>query len=315
MVFVNFSDTRTFVQNSQATPETNAENREHGPQNPELQMTSRYVDAFHLATHSNDQVSLHAHPFHEIICCRAAENVEYLVGTERYRLEKGDIILVPPGVSHRPLLPEHMAEPFRRDILWINRDWINLLPGLSPRPSPQTEQPHLLRTTGTKWELIGDVFRTCVRESDQHQPGWEEAVIGNCLQLLVYLYRAIQERTAQPPKAEQPQLLDEVLSYIESHLAEKITLADTARHFWVSQSTISQLFRNKLGVSFHRSITQRRLIAARILIAQDHPLEDVGRQVGFTDYSTFYRAFKQEFGISPRQYRKQLESPDNMPIV
>ena len=31
---------------------------------------------------------------------------------------------------------------------------------------------------------------------------------------------------------------------------------------------------------------------------------DVAEQVGFTDYSSFYRAFKQEYGISPRQYRK-----------
>ena len=58
-----------------------------------------------------------------------------------------------------------------------------------------------------------------------------------------------------------------------------------------------------MGVSFHQCLTQRRLIEAKRLIARDVMLEDVGQSVGFSDYSTYYRAFKKEFGISPRQYR------------
>ena len=83
---------------------------------------------------------------------------------------------------------------------------------------------------------------------------------------------------------------------------EKITLEDTAKHFYVSVSTITQLFRQKMGTSFYRCVTQRRLIAAKVRIGNGESLEDVGRAVGFTDYSSFYRAFKKEYGITPRQY-------------
>ena len=58
-----------------------------------------------------------------------------------------------------------------------------------------------------------------------------------------------------------------------------------------------------MGVSFYRYVTQRRLIAAKILIEKGILLEEVSRQTGFQDYSSFYRAFKNEYGISPRQYR------------
>ena len=58
------------------------------------------------------------------------------------------------------------------------------------------------------------------------------------------------------------------------------------------------------GVSLYRYITQRRLIAAKTHIQNGATLEQVSRDVGFADYSTFYRAFKQEFGISPRRYRE-----------
>ena len=127
-------------------------------------------------------------------------------------------------------------------------------------------------------------------------------MFGNTITLLTLMGRSIQERTASVLKAEKPDLLNEVLSYIELHLNEKITLEETAKHFYVSVSTITQLFRQKMGTSFYRCVTQRRLIAAKVRIGDGESLEDVSRAVGFTDYSTFYRAFKKEYGITPRQY-------------
>lgn len=67
-----------------------------------------------------------------------------------------------------------------------------------------------------------------------------------------------------------------------------------------------------MRVSFYRYVTQRRLIAAKSLILQNLPMEDVAVQSGFSDYSSFYRAFKQEFGISPRQYRNLQPKPEDL---
>ena len=89
------------------------------------------------------------------------------------------------------------------------------------------------------------------------------------------------------------------MSYVEDHLAGHITLDDTARQFHVSASTVSQLFRKRMGVSYYRFVTQRRLIAAKTLIKEGTALESVG----FSDYSGFYRAFKQEYGISPTRFK------------
>jgi hypothetical protein len=43
---------------------------------------------------------------------------------------------------------------------------------------------------------------------------------------------------------------------------------------------------------------------AKNLISAGKPLEQIYNLVGFGDYSSFYRAFKREYGISPSQYRK-----------
>lgn len=131
-------------------------------------------------------------------------------------------------------------------------------------------------------------------------------MLSNTTYLMVQLYRAIREQSGLELKAEQPELLDRVMAYIEGNFHRHISLADTAKQFYVSESTVSQLFRQKLGVSFYRFVTQRRLITAKTLIEEGMLLEDVGRHVGFADYSAFYRSFRQEYGISPRQYRKKV---------
>ena len=275
----------------------------------ELEMESRFVDTHQDSSWSNATVSLHSHSFYELLYCTGSCQVEYLVGSDRYRLQKGDVLLIAPGISHRPLLPEHMTEAYRRDVLWLSAEFMESLVLLFP--AIQEQRPlysTLLRTGGTRWESLGELFRKGVREAEAQAPGWEMAVLGNSIQILSLLYRAFLDQSTAPMKAEKPELLDQVLAYVEAHLDSKITLEEIARHFYVSESTVSQTFRKKMGVPFHRCVTQRRLIAAKSLIAQGIQLEVVGQQVGFSDYSTFYRAFKQEYGISPRQYRKLQEN-------
>lgn len=268
----------------------------------ELEMSDPFVETHRDVSFSNSQLSLHSHTFYELLYCCNDCGAEYLVGADRYRLQKGDIVFVPPGISHRPLLPDHMEEPYERYVLWISQEFVDLFVEKFAVGEEQIPYGTLLRTGGTKWELLGGYFRRGVWEAENQAAGWRSAVIGNTITLLTLMGRSLQERTASVLKAEKPDLLNEVLAYIELHLSEKITLEETAKHFYVSVSTITQLFRQKMGTSFYRCVTQQRLIAAKTLIAEGKNLEDISRAVGFMDYSSFYRAFKKEYGITPRQY-------------
>ena len=269
----------------------------------ELEMSSRFVNTHRDVSYSNATVSLHSHQYTEILYCRTSANVEYLIGSNRYRLQKGDIVFVPPGVSHRPILPEKLTVPYERDVLWISQEFAEYLSAMFPDDAMELRDHSIpIRTAGTRWEFLGDLFRTGVLEEEQKRPGWNAVVIGNTMTILAHMRRAYIERSAGTMKAEKPELLDRITAHIERYYASHITIDDLARRFYVSNSTISHLFKQKMGVSIYRYITQRRLIAAKTLIIQNLPLEEIARQVGFSDYSTFYRAFKQEFGISPRQF-------------
>ena len=267
----------------------------------DLEMSYHYVQTHQDVSVQGQIIAPHSHTFAELLLCRNTCGVEYLLGTERVRLQRGDILVIPVGVSHCPLM-SGLTEPYRRDVLWISTAFLDSVGQLCPEL--QQIQPYLLRTAGTKWDHLCNMFHSGVVEAAKKETGWETVIIGNTLQLLTFLMRASRDRSAVVPPMEKTELLDQVVVYIKDNLADKITLADTARRFYVSESTISHTFQEKLGVSFYRFVTQHRLIAAKELILRGAPMETVSQQVGFSSYSVFYRAFRQEYGISPRQFGK-----------
>lgn len=269
----------------------------------ELEMDSQFVNTHRDVSLMNSQINLHSHNFYELLLCRGCQGVEYLIGAERYRLQKGDVVIVPPGISHRPLLPDSTTQPYVRDVLWISQEFMHLLRRGLPNLPDISDFSTVLHTDEHTKETLEDLFERGIREAEADLQDGELALIGNTVTLLVQLWRACAARAARPLSAEKPELLDRVMAYLEDNLQERITLAEVAHRFFVSESTIAQLFRKKMGVSFYHCVTQRRLIAAKTLISQNVPLESVSRQVGFSDYSVFYKAFKKEYGISPRQYR------------
>ena len=276
----------------------------------ELEMSHRYFQLHRDTSWNSNPMTLHSHTFFELLCCRSNCGAEYLVGTERFRLQKGDIVFVPPGVSHRPILPEQMPEPYVRDVLWFSTEFVSLMERLFPQEGSASALRHgLLRTGGTRWESLGDLLHYGVTEAERKQTGWETALMGTVILFLSRLKRAFWEDTSVSMAAEKPELLDRAMAWLEANQHRRVTLEDMARQLYVSKSTLSQTFHHKLGVSVHRYLIQRRLISAKTLILEGVSLEDVGARVGFSDYSTFYRAFRQEYGISPRQFRMLQKEP------
>lgn len=269
----------------------------------ELEMDNVAVSAHQDVNDTKDMVQLHSHTYYEILYCKSG-NIQYLLGADRYRLRRGDIVFIPPGISHRPLYLDKLTEPYSRYVIWIAPDFVQKIQ--SSTPFKLLSDPVLLRTQDSGWEYLKEYFRTACWEAETKQEHFSLCLSSVAVQLLIHLSRACTHSKTLESLTEKRELLDELISYIEDHLAEKISLKSAAARFYISERTVSRLFQEKMDVSFYRYVTQRRLIAAKVLILNGEPLEQIGEKVGFSDYSSFFRAFKQAFSISPKQFRQDL---------
>ena len=271
----------------------------------ELEMTSTYANMHKDLTHKKVNISLHSHSFYEIMFCRAADRVEYLVGSRQYKIGAGDILVIAPGISHMPIFPEDMQYPYDRDILWVNASFmakiLELYPGFGV---DRMRTPILLRTKGTPFSYIGDCFSDGINETINQKMGYDKVITAHAILIISHILRAISDGGNGSFGPEKPTMINSLIEYIEGHLDEKLSLDEVAAHFYISRGTVNKFFRQSMDTTFYKFVTQRRLILAKLLITEGENMDVISRKCGFTDYSTFYKSFKKEYGISPREYAK-----------
>jgi len=94
----------------------------------------------------------------------------------------------------------------------------------------------------------------------------------------------------------------EVLSYLDTHITEDLSINRLAEHFFLSPSYLCKTFKNITGTTIHKYITAQRITLAKDYLSEGHPIIEVGAMCGFNDYNAFLKAFSKEVGISPKKY-------------
>lgn len=263
----------------------------------EVSISTDYLDILHA-------LPLHSHTFMEIVYYASGSGIDYLIDTHRYRLQKGDIVFVPPGVCHCVLRSSSSAEPCIRYLLVLRKRFFESNSGIFPEEMSSQEDPYLLRTAGTDKEYLGKLFDLCAQEAKIQDYRWRDMLQGFVLILIAQIGRACRDEAPMTVREEKRGLFEKILSYVDDHLSDRITLSDTARSLYTSERTINRVFQQNMGISFYRYVTQRRLEMAKDLIMEGNSMESVCTAVGFSDYPSFYRAFRKRYDLSPRQMRR-----------
>lgn len=248
---------------------------------------------------------------HVVVYCQSNCGAVFMAEEEQYYLQRGDMVLLKPNTPYGFVSYNSGVDPYAGYVASFSQEYVE---SIASRDMVQiveySGKSKLVRTRGTQWERIDTLFMMVLEEMNMKAPGWETALFGSSMVLLVQIARAAASDPAAVTKVEKTELLSGILAYVENNLSEKITLEDVANRFFVSASTVTHLFSKKMNISFYKHVMQRRLWRAKNLIKEGMPMEKIANQVGFGDYSAFYRAFKQEFGLSPRQFYK--ESRENV---
>ena len=103
-------------------------------------------------------------------------------------------------------------------------------------------------------------------------------------------------------------LVNELISCIDEHLSEPITLETLAEHTHYSVFCITRMFRRYTGETLVQYIMDKRILSAKQLLGEDIPLSEIAERTGFQDYSYFYKCFLKSEGIKPSEFRRQLRN-------
>ncbi|MFT0846967.1 phosphoenolpyruvate hydrolase family protein [Actinomycetaceae bacterium L2_0104] len=164
-----------------------------------------------------------------------------------------------------------------------------------------------------KWLYHNDVVQGYVGGSTFERVPQESIMRNRILQFKLNQVDG-DPNTPSISEADRRDIVREVIDYVSANYGGRVRLADLCAILGYSRSTISKLFTQTVGVSFREYLSRYRLEVAMELIGKtDLTLDQIGRRVGFQDYSQFYRAFKKEFGSSPSRLRASANVPNSTP--
>ena len=226
--------------------------------------------------------------------------VEYLVEGSCYPLEENNIMIMRPSESHAARILQN--ERYERFALNFP---LNFLDDFDP--SRILMKPFLERDLGkenlfTENEIDVRLARTLFsRMTDmnilKNDYSRRLAIKTNLPPLLYMIHQGFSERGQRTIKT--PTFTEKVIRYINNHLFEELTVTDLAEHFNLSTSQFTRVFRQNTGSSPWEYILRKRLTAARTLLHNGISTQKASEDCGFSDYSSFYRAYIKYFHESP----------------
>lgn len=255
---------------------------------------------------------VHIHDSFEIFCFMNGK-ADYLIESTAYPLQPGSILLMRPGEAHRiDILEKCIYERYTLEFSEKVLDAID--------PEHLLLDPFLNRSLGHANLYPASTFpntapqhyfeNMCMPLEDEGSRRLE--ILSHLFPLLSMLRRISlrgQSRSGSPYKPG----IEEMIRYINEHLSDELSVPQLAERFYMSVAQCERLFKKATGSSLWEYVILKRLVRARQMVRSGIPSTEVFLASGFKDYSTFYRAYRKRFGISPKEDRVAADegSPAN----
>ena len=224
----------------------------------------------------------HCHAQFEMIAVLEGE-VSVMLEGEEYHLQKHHTIIVPPLCYHSITVRE--SGVYRRVTALFDADLI-----------PEVIREPFLKGVGAaplSFLPLQEQLKDLILEGKPQL----FAPLAQSLMVQIFYDAAKSERKHADAVADD--FLQKTVLYIDGHLHEKILLEELARLTSRSKSSFCHLFEEKMKISPKQYILQKKLALAAGLIDEGIPPTVAATQIGYENYSNFYRLYVKQFGINP----------------
>ena len=273
-------------------------------------MVSSDFEVFYYSDKDFKTLSPHAHDYYECYLFIEGDiTMEIFAGgtVHKQKMSPGDLMLVPPGIMHHAVIDDP-SRNYRRFVFWISRDCCESLTQESIDymyliQKAEAFHKYIYHLPPAQFHQVESRFLRLLEEISSERYG-SDAARHLCLcDLILTINRVIYDEEHKESGQDELSLFQNILSYVENNLEDVLSLEDIAGKFYVSKYYVAHLFKDTLGISLHQYIIKKRLDECRNAITSGESITSSYERFGFRDYSSFFKAFRKEYGMSPKEYQ------------
>ena len=216
----------------------------------------------------------------------------------RQQIKAGEAMLYCPGEWHR-----HRPTP---NVGWSNQ-WINFNGSLAHQWMSQMEfRLEKNRVLVSNRSLFAKQFRYLVRSVDAATGGNSRQFSWQAIGVISHFLTDARSTAAPMEKNEfGDRLVDAAMNFIWSQSHNQIGALEVAAHIGVSRRTLERRFQARSGTTLLDEIQRCRLSRAALLLRETNvPIKYILGRAGFPSHQRLRQVFRNEFGVSPNQYRR-----------
>lgn len=269
-------------------------------------MLSRDYEIYYYSDSHLRNVDSHIHKYYEVYFFLEGD-VSILIRDKLFKLEPGDVVVLPPGLPHKAVIHDS-EKPYSRFVFWISVEYYQRLRQMSEDyyyliQCAAEQKQYIYHNNTVEFSGIQSRIFHLIEEIHSERYGKDTKIFISICDLLLHLNRMAYDKNHPRKRREDQNLYHSLLQYIDDHLEEELSLEYLAGEFYVSKYHIAHIFKENTGISIHQYIMKKRLAACQDAILSNMSISRAYLMFGFKDYSSFYRAFRKEFGISPKEYK------------
>ena len=245
----------------------------------------------------------HQHKEAELIAITEG-GVDFYVDTKHCRIEKGDILIIPPFSIHRAQLsPDETVRYncicFDLELIWDK----DIKEGLAHHTLSVT---NVVKKENTCARYLQEWIEQGCRACEDGGTGWEMEAIG-CMSLVFGRLKRQGYFSSNIQIKNKIEFAHKTMNYITEHYGEPITSTSVASALYMNNSYFCRKFKQAFGSCFSDYLLAYRLEKAKIYLSTtSDPVTEISFRVGFGNCSYFSKAFRERFAITPLAYRKSV---------